>query len=275
MPVIDVAGDKVAYKVDGEGPGLLLVHGTAGDSETNWNLMVERLAERWTVVRPDYSGAGATRDDGTPLTVARLVRQVLAAAEHAGVAPFHVLGFSLGAVVAVQLAADHPDKVRSLVPLGGILHADDSRFQMQMRFWRTLVDRDREALARLWTLTAFSPAFLSGLGAQGVEEVVALNLEGNDWAGIGRQIDLDMTIDIRAAAARVTSPALVIGCGQDQMLPPEHARALSAQIAGARYAEVDSGHAAPIEAPEAVLDLVMPFFQEIEARHGARPQAVI
>ncbi|MPZ09012.1 MAG: alpha/beta fold hydrolase [Kiloniellaceae bacterium] len=261
MPIVDVAAAKVAYRVDGRGPGLLLVHGTAGDSETNWNLTVDRLAERWTVVRPDYSGSGAPEDDGAPLTVAGLARQVVAAAEAAGIVPFHVLGYSLGAVVAVKAAAEHPDKVRSVVPLGGFVSSADSRFQLQMKFWRTLVDRDREALARHWVLTGFSPAFLSRLDSQSLEQIVALNLEGKNWEAIARQIDLDLAIDIGAEAARVAAPALVIGCRQDQMVPPTHARDLAARIPGATYAELDSGHAAPMEAPDALLDLVEPFLQ--------------
>jgi pimeloyl-ACP methyl ester carboxylesterase len=87
MPVVEVGAAKIAYRVDGAGPGLVLVHGTGGNSETNWNQLVGRLSESRTVVRPDYSGSGATIDDGTPLTVAALAAQVVAAAENAGATP--------------------------------------------------------------------------------------------------------------------------------------------------------------------------------------------
>jgi pimeloyl-ACP methyl ester carboxylesterase len=275
MPFVEVAGARVAYQVTGRGPGIVLVHGTAGDGDTHWGPVAERLAARWTVVRPDYAGSGATRDDGSPLSVAGLAGQVAAAAEAAGLDRFHLLGFSLGAVVAVQLAADHPQRVRSLVPLGGFVSGADTRLQMMLRFWQGLIDRDREALVRHWLLTGFSPAFLSSLTPEMLEDTVALSLQIKNWQGVRRQIDLDLAIDIRAVARRVAVPTLVVGCRQDQMVPPTHARALAARIPDADYTELDCGHAAPLECPDALIGLVEPFFAQAEdapvaAAAGAR-----
>ncbi len=68
MNSVDIAGARVVYCKDGSGPGLVLLHGTGGNSESNWGHLVEPLAAHWTVVRPDYSGSGATQDEGEPLT---------------------------------------------------------------------------------------------------------------------------------------------------------------------------------------------------------------
>src|ERR1051326_8195152 len=125
MSVIEIASARVAYRVDGTGPGLVLVHGTGGNSATNWDALVERLSKRWKVVRPDYSGSGDTVDDGGPLTTTMLASQVVAAAEAADAAPFDLIGFSLGAAVALQIAADNAAKVRSVVLLAGFASSDD------------------------------------------------------------------------------------------------------------------------------------------------------
>lgn len=265
MPFVEVAGARVNYLVDGSGPGLVLVHGTGGSAEISWTPMLERLTAQWTVVRPDYSGSGATRDYGGPLTLPGLARQVVAAAAHAGLASFHLLGYSLGALVAVQAAADHPAQVRSLVALGGFVSGADSRLQMMLKFWRDLIACDREAIARLWVLSGFSPAFLSALTPAELEAIVELNRATVDWDGVARQIDLDLTADVHEAAARVVAPTLVLGCRQDQMVPPSHARRLAARIPGAAYGELDSGHAAPVEAVGPLLDLVEPFLRGVEA----------
>ena len=260
MPVVEAGGARVAYRVDGAGPPLVLVHGTGGSAETSWTEMIDRLAGRWTVVRPDYAGSGETTDGGGALSLDALAAQVVAAAEHAGAVPFHLLGFSLGAVVAVKIAADYPERLRSVVPLAGMLTAADPRLQFQLRLWRHLIDTDREAMARLGLITCFSPAYVGRFDAATIEQAVASDLAANDWDGLARQVDLDMTLDVTAEAAKVAAPALVIGCRQDQILPPErHARALAAAIPGADYAELDCGHCAPFETPEALLDLVEPF----------------
>ena len=259
MPYVDVDGARVSYRVDGQGPGLVLVHGTGGSAETSWTEVIDRLASRWTVVRPDYAGSGDTVDGGGPLSLDVLAAQVVAAAEDAGVAPFHVLGFSLGALVAVKIAADYAERVCSVVPLGGFVSSADPRIQLQFRLWRDLIERDREAMVRLGLLTCFSAAYLGRFDAATLEQAVAADLANNDWEGLARQVELDLALDVSVEAARIERPALVIGCSDDQIAPPWHARNLAALIPGAVYAELESGHCATFEVPEDLLDLVEPF----------------
>src|SRR3546814_3512101 len=80
-----------------------------------------------------------------------------------------------------------------------------------------------------------------------LEDAVALSLAAKNWGGTRRQIDLDLAVDIRGVARRVVTPTLVVGCRQDQMVPPAHARALAACIPGADFRELDCGHVAPQE----------------------------
>jgi len=264
MHFVDVAGARVAYRIDGPDPcrgtGVVLVHGTGGNGDSHLGALAARLAGRRTVVRPDYAGSGMTEDDGGLLTVEGLAGQVLAAADAAGLDRFHLLGYSLGAAVAVQIAADQPERVSSLVPLGGFVSGTDSRLQLMLSFWRDMIDRDRGSLVRHWILSGFSPAFLSSQTPQTLEDFVALSLATQNWEGTRRQIDLDLAVDICDAATRVSAPTLVVGCRQDQMVPPAHARELAGLIPGAAYAELDSGHAAPLEATDALADLIEPFF---------------
>ncbi|MFH3479100.1 alpha/beta fold hydrolase [Xanthobacter variabilis] len=121
MAIVELGGTRVAYRVEGEGPGLVLVHGTGGNAETNWGHLVQELARHWPVVRPDYSGSGETRDTGGELSAERLAAEVVAAAEAAGAVPFDLVGFSLGAAVATKIAADYPHLVHRVVLLGAFL----------------------------------------------------------------------------------------------------------------------------------------------------------
>jgi len=260
MPTVVRGAATVDYQAAGSGPGLVLVHGTGANADTNWALVRERLERRWTVVRPNYAGSGATRDDGAPLTVAGLADQVLAAAEAAGAVPFDLLGFSLGAAVALKLAAEHPDKVRRLVLLGGFAGSADARLQLEFHLWRALIERgDHDTLARLVLLSGFSPAYISRLDDATVAATVAEIVATTDWPGMARQVALDLTLELGAEAGRIRNPTLVIGCTLDHMVPPAHAQALAARIPGATYASLASGHLAPVEQPDELLDLVEPF----------------
>ncbi|TCL03132.1 alpha/beta fold hydrolase [Sodalis ligni] len=259
MAVIAIDGAKVSYRVDGHGPGLVLVHGTGGNGESNWGHLVERLVPYWKVVRPDYSGSGETADDGQPLTVQALAAQVVAAAWAANATPFDLVGFSLGASLAAYIAAEYPDDVRAVVLLAGFASGEDGRMQLEFGLWRDLIRNDRRAMARMVLLTGFSPVFLTGLSPRKIEENIDAIITGNQWEGMARQVELNLILDVSDQIKRIAKPTLVIGCTQDQMVPLDHARTLAEAIVGARYAELDSGHLAPLERPDEFVQLVTTF----------------
>lgn len=233
-------GLRIAYRRDGAGPALVLVHGTGGDSLGNWDGVTGDLAADHTVIRPDYSGSGETEDDGRPLSVETFAAQVLAAVDHAGFARFALVGFSLGAAVALQIAADHPDRVSALVLIAGFA-APDPRLRLQFELWRELIASDRAAMARLVLLTGFSPQALSSWGDEGVGQALRDTIDGQNWPGMARQTEVDLALDVSPAIARISAPTLAIGCSHDHMVPPAHSRALAAAIPGASYAELPTG----------------------------------
>src|SRR5262249_2264695 len=124
MPTVSAGDASVHYEVAGSGPGLVLVHGTQGNGETNWRHLVGRFADARTVITPDYSGSGRTTDGGGELTPESLAEQVGAVAREAADGPVDLLGFSLGAVVAAATAALHPELVRRLVLVAGWAHGE-------------------------------------------------------------------------------------------------------------------------------------------------------
>ncbi|MCW2307548.1 alpha/beta fold hydrolase [Rhodobium gokarnense] len=259
MPFATFEDARVSFEIDGNGPPLVLVHGTGGNAETNWGALVDRFARHWTVIRPEYSGSGATTDGGGVLTAERVAGQILAVADAAGAKRFRLFGFSLGAAIAATIAGDHPDRVASLVLLAGFQNAADSRSRLQFGLWRDLIATDREAMARLAVMTGFSADALAAWPEDAVNEAVAQTLSGTDWPGMARQVDLDLTIDVSAAVRQIAAPTLVIGCTHDQMVPIAHSRALAGAIAGARYAELATGHLAPMEQPDKLADVVEDF----------------
>jgi pimeloyl-ACP methyl ester carboxylesterase len=261
MNVADYQGTKVAYRKDGTGPALVLVHGTGGNADSNWAALTDALAGDFTIVRPDYSGSGATTDDGRRLTADYLAGQVLAAVEAAGIGRFHLMGFSLGAAIAARIAADRPSRVSSLILLAGYASVD-ARLMLEFELWRDLIAHDRRAMARLVLLTGFSPDVLSGWGFDGVAQAVEDTFAEQDWDGMARQVELDLRIDVRDALPLIQAPTLVLGCARDHMVSPAHSRKLAAEIAGARYSELPTGHLAPMERPDLLARHVHAFLAE-------------
>lgn len=240
----------VGYDRTGTGPGLVLVHGTGAD-RNQWLPLIEHLADRFTIVTPDYSGSGDTTDHGGPVTLADLADEVLAAADHAGLTEFHLAGHSLGSAVATQLAATHPDRVRSLALHAGWVHTT-TRMATELRYWLTLLRLDAAhgstLFCELLLLTALGPRFWRSVTPSQYALVLAEFAAGLA-PGTDRQTEVDLAVDLTDRLAAITAPTLVLASAHDQIIPPEQQQVLLAGIANARYAEIDAGHGAPAEDP--------------------------
>ena len=111
---IELHGHRVSYRVAGEGPVILLIHGVAGRSE-QWIDSMELLAETHTVVAPDLLGHGRSakpRGDYSLGAYAAGLRDLLVALDHRKAT---VVGHSLGGGIALQFAYQFPERSARLV----------------------------------------------------------------------------------------------------------------------------------------------------------------
>jgi pimeloyl-ACP methyl ester carboxylesterase len=258
MPFISTQDAQVHYEIDGQGPGLVLVHGMGGDAEKVFGNVVGHFTDTRTVVRPNFSGSGQTTDDGRELTVDGVAEQVTAATRAAVDGPVDLLGFSLGAVAAAAVAARHPELIRSLVLVAGWTDSTGPRDRFYFETARKLLATDRELFKRFSNLTGFGTATVDSFGHEGLAHSLA-----DAWppAGIARQVDLGLAVDIRPLLPAITAPTLVIGFADDAMIPVDGSRRLHAAIPDSRLIEVQGqGHmdwfADPVELVELTRDFI-------------------
>jgi pimeloyl-ACP methyl ester carboxylesterase/DNA-binding CsgD family transcriptional regulator len=114
---------RVAYSTSGAGPALLLDTGWITDLRAQLELLsfgafVERLAERFTVIRYDKPGCGLSDRNGIDLSFDGQLAAALAVADAVGAGRFRLFGASQGAQLATAIAARHPDRVEALVLYG-------------------------------------------------------------------------------------------------------------------------------------------------------------
>ncbi|MEU7580464.1 alpha/beta hydrolase [Streptomyces sp. NPDC041068] len=264
MPTVSTSDSVVEYFVTGTGTGLALVHGTGGDA-AGYEHLLEKFNDRRTVITPNYSGSGATKDAGDPLTLELLTEQVVAAVEDSPAeGPIDLVGWSLGAVVAAKVAAERPELVRNLVLLTGWASLDE-RQRIFFDLWHRLDQLDHDAFGRFLQLHGWTDEQLNAMGAKGVEEAVS----GGIPAGIGRQIALNLTTDITDLLPKITAPTLVIGAKHDRMVPVKHSRELHEAINGSVYAELDAGHFALYEKADELAELINEFIHREAAPSAA------
>jgi 3-oxoadipate enol-lactonase len=92
--------------------------------------VIGELSKSRTVISLDYSGSGDTTDDGSALSLQKLARQVRGVARAAGADRFDLVGHSLGAAIAIQLAAGAADLVRSLIVVAGFSRGAEPRLKL-------------------------------------------------------------------------------------------------------------------------------------------------
>ena len=252
-------GPTPAHEVVGSGPPVVLVPGTFSDRRV-WLQLVGALSPSFRCLLLDPRGTGETSDPGVPFTPDDLVDDVLRAMDAAGFQRAHLVGHSLGAVVATLAAARHPARTGRLVAIGPALHVD-ARIGAVLHHWEALARSDisDKGLHRGLVLMSFGraafdrvvPAVVHDMGRRPMPRETVLRL-----VACGRAQDL------RAMAGRVDAPALVVAGDEDALTGPAHAHGLAAAVPGARAAVIEgSGHTPQLERPADLSRLVVSFLR--------------
>lgn len=241
---VTVEGTEVTYYTQGKPTKrapMVMVHGTAGNTDSHYGYLFPILATRQQVVSIDLADPGTST-----LTIDQFVAQVSAVIEAVSPdAPVSLMGYSLGAVIAAATAAKLQTKVANLVLIAGWMETDTHQ-AMRNRVWQSLRDANSPALTEYMTFCAFSPAFQT---VRSLDEMVGAAGMLNLTPFVDKQMALNTAIDIKDEMANITAETLVVGCTSDMMVHRRHSKALFGAITNARYGEIASGHAVVHERP--------------------------
>lgn len=120
-----VNGLKMYYEVHGSGEPIVLLHGSFMTITLNWNEWIPELAKTRKVIAIEMQGHGRTADIDRDISDDLLADDVAAVLDHLKIKQADLLGYSMGAGVALQSAIRHPDKVRKVVSISGVLRRTD------------------------------------------------------------------------------------------------------------------------------------------------------
>ena len=273
---IDVDGLHWVVRVAGSGPALLLLHGFTGSSRSWPDLMAAATAAGRTAIAPDLPGHGGTAwaptdpaDPGSPAraTIERTADDLPALLGALGQDRADVVGYSMGARVALRFAIAHAARVRRLVleaPSAGI--ADPGERSARRAADEALAGTlERDGIAAFIDAWERTPV-LAGEARRGADARAAVRdiRIAHDPAGLAaslRSAGQGAMEPLHDRLREISSPTLVIVGSDDPAR--DRAEAVAAGIPGARLAVIDgAGHAPHLEAPAAFNRLVLDFVSE-------------
>lgn len=114
---LETDGVRIVYDVIGEGSPVLLLHGGTTDS-TWWGELIPALAERHTVITMDSRGHGRSSFDERQITYRQMADDTLALLDRQGIEQADIVGWSDGAIIALDIALRHPERLRRVVAYG-------------------------------------------------------------------------------------------------------------------------------------------------------------
>ena len=245
------------YEVHGSGPPLLMIAGLASDSRS-WQPVVAGLQAHHTVILVDNRGVGRSPQDiGTSIDL--MADDCLALVRLLGFERVHVLGHSMGGMVAMSYAIRHPEALDRLL-LVSTSCRNSARNNLLFRDWADACTAamDRAAWFRGIFTWIFTESFFHD--PQQVEAAVQWLLD-DPWPqsppAFRRQVEAIAAWDATADLARIQAPTWVITGDRDLLFPLEQAARLARLIPDARLRIIESAaHSIHMEQPAAFLRTV-------------------
>ncbi|HVE92418.1 MAG TPA: alpha/beta fold hydrolase [Actinomycetota bacterium] len=244
---------ELSYEVAGAGPPLLLIAGW-GQGSWAWYRQVPDLSRDYTVITFDHRGVGGSSKVTTTYTADDMAMDVDSVMEAAGAESAHVVGISLGGIVAMALASDRPERVLSLVVMASPFPGPGSVPYPEETLAAVLdpmPDLTPEQRLRKVLPYSLSPGW-SEAHPDEFDDLLARRLSNlPDPASLVAQSTVAGRTDLTDRLRSITAPTLVCHGTQDQFVPCENAKLIADAIPGARVALCPgAGHVMGVEQPE-------------------------
>lgn len=267
MPTAAIDRLNLNYRLEGDGPEtVVLVNGLADDLET-WADQVPALLELgYRVLRFDNRGIGLSEKPPGPYTTAMFAADAKALVEHLGISDFHLLGVSMGGMIAQEYALAHPADLRS-VTLACTYAAPGPFCSRMFRLWAEMANvMGVSAVMRDVTLWAFTPEFFETRPDDAEEFETSMRFIDQPIPAYLAQLHSIQTHDTTARLGSLNVPTLVLAGETDILIPVELSRQLHSLIPGAQWATTRGGHACLWEYPEPFNRAVAAFIASLSSR---------
>lgn len=261
---VEVNGIRLGVEVAGEGRSIALIEGYAVD-RSSWQRQIDVLAAGHRVIAWDHRGVSGSRDDpNAPLTIAVLADDAAALLDHLQVESAIVVGASMGAAVALELARVRPTAVGALLLLSPVF-APDPRLEAVIRSWAEADGAEDRARAMLpWIV---GRDFLADVPRREAAASALRAMAGRIPAPTLRRHQyalLDWLGSAHDELRSVTIPVRILAGDDDLLAPPATARRLCQLLPNGSVEILEgAGHALMIEREDVVTARIRELAQRV------------
>jgi 3-oxoadipate enol-lactonase len=260
MPIASVGGIDLHYEIAGQGEPLLFIHGL-GSCSQDWQLQRAHFSQYYRVITFDLRSHGLSTKPPGPYSIALFASDTAGLLETLEITTTHMVGISLGGMIAFQLAVAEPKRVKSLVIVNSGPAVPADTFKQRLPLYQRLLIISLLGLRRMGKILAkrlFPKPEQEALRRTFVERLAA-----NDKAAYLASLKAIFGWSVTEHLGGIHCPALVISADEDYT-PVALKEAYVAAMPNARLTVIpDSRHALPLEKPREFNEALEHFLRQL------------
>lgn len=265
MPFEEINGNQIYYEVQGDGHPIFMIQGLSATQDWWDPRLIEGLSEDFKVVTFDNRGVGRSESSGEMYSIKDLADDVSKLMDALEVSSAHVLGISMGGMIAQELVLNHPSKVDKLILLstycGGSKAVDPSEEVLETLLMdrRSMSDEEiiDETIPLLFTeeFIENNPDFVEIAKQRMVNNVISPE-------EFTRQSEALMEFDTYDRLSQIENQTLILQGKEDILIPPENGEILNGAIPNSKLVYFENSAHGLMEEMEKVVSTILEFLQQ-------------
>lgn len=249
MPVIKLNDIHIDYTIQGASEPVLLIHGL-GSCKEDWQPQISELAKHYQVIALDLRGHGNTSKPRDGYSIRQFTDDVLAFIDALDYSQIHLIGFSLGGMIAQQFAVDYSQRLSSVVVINATPSVVLDNWQIRKMFWMRLLLIKLRGVKYMAKLIANNN--LPAPEQAALREQMEKQFAKNDKAAYFRSTRALMHWDVRPLLQNISCPLLSISSDMDYTPVSAKQELVDAVPNGSLEVISNARHLLPMEQPEAL-----------------------